>query len=137
AVPHLPAPIVAVLGGLAVAGLAGGIPVAVGVAIFRYHLFDIDRILSRTLAYAVVTVLLAGTFALVVLVPTTVIGSRAQTPQWLVAVATLAVAALFGPVRRRVQSVVDRRFNRARYDASHTIETFSARLREQIDLDTL
>jgi hypothetical protein len=84
-----------------------------------------------------VTAVLGGTFALVVLVPTGVVGRGGHTPDWVIAVATLAVAALFRPVRRRVQDVVDHRFNRRRYDAEHTIEVFAQRLREQIDIDAL
>jgi hypothetical protein len=114
-----------------------GIPAAIGVAILRYGLYDIDRIISRTLSYAAVTAVLGGTFALVVLVPTGIVGRGGHTPDWVIAVATLAVAALFRPVRRRVQDVVDHRFNRRRYDAEHTIEVFSQRLREQIDIDAL
>jgi hypothetical protein len=114
------------------------IPVTAGIAILRYRLYDIDRIISRTLAYAIVTALLGGLFALVVIFPTAVLGSGGtKTPGWLVALATLAVFGLFRPVLRRVRSVVDRRFNRSRYDAERTIDAFSARLREEIDLDTL
>ena len=114
------------------------IPVAAGIAILRYRLYDIDRVISRTLSYALVTVLLGGTFALVVLVPTAVIGVGGRgTPDWLVAVATLVIAALFRPVRRRVQNAVDHRFNRARYDAATTIDAFTTRLRDEIDIDTL
>jgi hypothetical protein len=112
------------------------LPVATAIAILRYRLYDIDRIISRTVSYALVTGLLAGTFALVVLVPTTVFGTG-RRPGWLIAAATLAVAALFRPVRQRVQTAIDLRFNRRRYDAEHTIETFTARLREQIDIDAL
>jgi hypothetical protein len=123
---------------IVLAGIAAGIPAAVGVAILRYRLFEIDRIISRTLAYAVVTALLGGTFSLVVLVPTTVLGSGGtKTPGWLVAMATLVVFGLFRPLLRRVRSVIDRRFNRSRYDAARTIEAFSARLRDEIDLATL
>jgi hypothetical protein len=112
-----------------------GIAVASAVAIQRYRLYDIDRIISRTLAYAILTALLGGTFALIVLVPTAAIG--ATTPGWLVAVATLAAFGLFRPLRRRVQDAVDHRFNRRRYDAEHTIDVFTARLREQVDIDAL
>jgi hypothetical protein len=113
------------------------VPIAVGIAILRYRLYDIDRIISRTLAYAVVTALLGGTFALLVLVPTTLLGSGTKTPGWLVALGTLVVFGLFRPVLRRVRSVVDRRFNRSRYDATRTIQAFSSRLREEIDIDAL
>lgn len=113
------------------------IPAAAALAITRHGLYDIDRIVSRTLAYAIVTGLLVGVFALVVLVPTAVVGAGGNTPDWVIAVATLAVAALFRPVRRRVQDVVDHRFNRKRYDAELTIDAFALRLREQIDIDAL
>jgi hypothetical protein len=114
------------------------IPLACGFAILRYRLYDIDRIISRTASYAVVSAILAGTFALAVLLPTTIVGSAAGgTPSWTIAVATLVVAVLFQPLRRRVQTTVDRRFNRARYDATRTIDAFSVRLRDEIDIDAL
>ena len=102
--------------------------------LLRYRLYDLDRIISRTLAYGLLTVLLVSAYAGVVL------GLGRLVPQdssLVVAGATLAVAAAFQPARRRVQQAVDRRFNRRRYDAAHTIQVFSGRLREQIDLDTL
>jgi hypothetical protein len=110
------------------------IPAAVGVAILKYRLYDIDRIISRTLAYAIVTVLLACVYAGPVLLSTQVL--RLRTPV-AVAVATLAAAALFNPLRRRVQRVVDRRFNRARYDADLTVAAFAARLKDSVDLDAV
>jgi hypothetical protein len=113
-----------------------GVPVAAGVAILRYNLYDIDRIISRTLAYAIVTAVLAGTFALLVLLPPVLLGGD-SAPDYVIAVATLVVAALFRPVRRRVQDAVDHRFNRRRYDAERTIDAFTARLREQVDIDSL
>lgn len=120
---------------VALSVMATGFPVAIGVSVLRYRLYDIDRIISRTVAYTIVTALLGGTFALIVLLPTQLVG--ADTPDYVIAAATLVVAALFGPVRRRVQNAVDRRFNRARYDASRTIEAFATRLREQVDIDAL
>ena len=115
-----------------------GIPVAVGVAILRYRLYDIDRLISRALVYASLTVILGLGYGGLVLVLGQLFGRVGErTPSWAVAGATLAVAALFQPARRRVQAVVDRRFNRRRYDAAKTIQAFSTRLRDQIDLDTL
>jgi hypothetical protein len=114
------------------------LPIAAGVAILRYRLYEIDRLLNRTLVYGLVTVLLAGVYAGLVLVLGQLSGGVADgTPSWVVAGATLTVAALFQPARRPVQRLVDRRFNRARYDAARTVEGFSARLRDQVDLDTL
>jgi hypothetical protein len=110
------------------------LPVAVGAAILRYRLYDLDRILSRTLAYGLLTLLLGGGYAVVVLG----LGQFLERESPLVvAAATLAVAAVFQPARRRVQAVVDRRFNRRRHDAARIIEGFGARLRHQVDLDTL
>jgi hypothetical protein len=114
------------------------LPVATGAAILRYRLYDLDQIITRTLAYGLLTVLLGLGYGGLVLVGGQVFGGVAgEPPSWAVAAATLAVAAGFQPARRRVQDLVDRRFNRRRYDAARTIETFSARLRQQVDLDTL
>jgi hypothetical protein len=114
------------------------LPVAVGIAILRYRLYDIDRLINRTLVYGLLTVLLAGVYASAVLVLGQLFGGlRAEPPSWVVAGATLVVATLFQPARRRIQLAVDRRFNRRRYDAAKTIQAFSARLREELDLDTL
>jgi hypothetical protein len=110
------------------------LPLATGAAILRYRLYDLDRIVSRTLAYGLLTLLLGGGYAVVVLGLGQFLG---QESSLVVAGATLAVAALFQPARRRVQRAVDRRFNRRRYDAARTIAAFSARLRDEIDLDTL
>ncbi len=111
-----------------------GLPVAIGAAILRYRLYDLDRVISRTLAYGLLTVLLGGGYAGVVLGLGRLLGRQSSL---VVAGATLAVAVVFHPARRRIQQVVDRRFNRRRYDAAHTIEAFAARLRQQIDLDAL
>ena len=110
------------------------LPLATGAAILRYRLYDIDRIVSRTLAYALLTVLLGGGYAAVVLGLGQLLGRDSSL---VVAGATLAVAAVFQPARRRVQAAVDRRFNRRRHDAAQTIAGFSARLRDQVELDTL
>jgi hypothetical protein len=110
------------------------LPLATGAAILRYRLYDLDRIISRTLAWGLLTLLLGLGYAAVVL------GLGRLLPQdtsLAVAAATLAVAAAFTPARRRLQQATDRRFNRRRYDAANTIAGFSARLREEIDLDTL
>ena len=110
------------------------LPVCVGVAVLRYRLYDIDRILSRTLAYAIVTGLLIGVYAGLVLLATRVLSFHTPVA---VAASTLAAAALFSPLRRRVQRRVDRRFNRARYDADQMVTAFAGRLKETVDLDSV
>jgi hypothetical protein len=110
------------------------LPPAIGAAILRYRLYDLDRILSRTLAYGLLTVVLAGGYAAVVLGLGELLGRDSSL---VVAAATLAVAALFQPARRRIQQAVDRRFNRRRHDAARIIAAFGARLRDQVDLDSL
>jgi len=110
------------------------LPFSMGVAVFKYRLLDIDRILSRTLSYAIVTGLLVGVYAGLVLLATRVLEVHGTVA---VAAATLAAAALFAPVRRRVQRIVDHRFNRARYDADRTVAAFAARLQDAVDLGTV
>jgi len=110
------------------------LPLGIGVGILKYRLYEIDRIISRTLACAIVTGLLIGVYAGLVLLATRVLA--VHTPI-AVAAATLAAAALFTPVRGRVQRVVDRRFNRARYDADRTLTAFRGRLNEPLDLDSV
>jgi hypothetical protein len=110
------------------------LPLATGAAILRYRLYDLDRIISRTVAYGLLTVLLGGGYAAVVLGLGRLLGSDSSL---VVAAATRAAAALFQPARRRIQAVVDRRFNRRRHDATRIIEAFGARLRNQVDLDAL
>jgi hypothetical protein len=127
---HSPA-LLAVLDILAWCGLAA-LPVSIGVGILKYRLYDIDRIVSRTLAYTVVTGLLVGVYAGLVLLATRVLPFSGSVA---VAGSTLAAAALFNPLRRRVQRAVDRRFNRARYNADQMIAAFAARLQDATDLD--
>jgi hypothetical protein len=118
--------------------LISTIPTAIGVAVLKYRLYDIDRLINRTAVYGLLTALLGATYAGVVLGLGQLFGGIGTAPpSWAVAGATLAVAALFQPARRRIQQAVDRRFNRRRYNAARTIEAFSARLRDEIDLDTL
>jgi hypothetical protein len=119
------------------AGIAIGfsaLPVAISIGILKYRLYDIDRIISRTLAYAIVTGLLVGVYAGLVLLATRVLSFHTPVA---VAASTLAAAALFNPVRRRVQRLVDRRFNRARYDADQTVAAFAARLKDAVDLTSV
>jgi hypothetical protein len=125
------------LGLLLALPLMPSVPVAAGVAILRYRLYDIDRIINRTLVYGLLTAVLGLGYAAGSLVFILVVGVGSGPPSWLVAAATLAAEAGFRPVRRRIQAVVDRRFNRRRYHAARTIEAFSARLRDEVDLDTL
>jgi hypothetical protein len=123
---------------LAVLGLAwfgvAALPVSIGVGILRYRLYEIDRLISRTLAYAIITGLLVGVYAGLVLLTTQVFKFHSTVA---VAASTLVAAALFNPVRRRVQHAVDRRFNRARYDAERMVAAFAARLQEAVDPDSV
>jgi hypothetical protein len=124
--------------GQAVSSILGfglvAIPLAIGVGILKYRLYDIDRIISRTLAYAIVTGLLAGVYAGLVLLAESVLPRSSSAG---VAVATLIAAALFSPLRRRVQRVVDHQFNRARYDADQTVAAYAARLKDTVDLESV
>lgn len=119
------------------------IPASVTIAIARYRLFDIDRLISRTVGYAIVIGLLAALFALVTTLPGLLVGGfdsegeAASAPPLLVAASTLAVAVLFNPVRQRVLGWVDRRFNRSRYDAELVVEQFGERLRDETDLENI
>jgi hypothetical protein len=119
------------------AGIAIGfsaLPLAIGVGILRYRLYDIDRIVSRTVSYGIVTALLAGAYAGLVLLTTRELRFSSEVA---VAVSTLVAAAAFNPVRRRVQHLVDRRFNRARYDADLTVAEFAARLQDEVDFEAV
>jgi hypothetical protein len=127
--------------GVAVEALAfvaiASMPVAVAVAILRYRLYEIDRIVSRTLVYGSLTVILGAAYIGLVLAGQAVFSSFAGGSNLAIAISTLAVAALFLPVRSRIQRFVDRRFYRRRYDAQRTLEAFAARLREEVDLGAL
>jgi hypothetical protein len=126
--PHAPAVVQAF--GLIVGLFIAALPVGIGVGILKYRLYEIDRIISRTLAYAIVTGLLVGLYAGLVLLATQVL---TVTSPVAVAGSTLAAVALFSPLRRHVQQLVDRRFNRARYDADRTVAAFAARLQDAVD----
>ncbi len=116
--------------------LVMGIPVSIAMAVLRYRLYDVDRIISRSVAYALLTSLLVGGYFLSVLVLQSILPLPEKSPL-IVAVSTLLVVAAFGPLRARIQRIVDRRFNRSRYDAALTIESFGRRLREEVDLEAL
>jgi hypothetical protein len=118
----------------AISAWVAGLPLAIGAAVLRYRLYDLDRIISRTVAYGLLTLLLGGGYAAVALGLGQLLGRDSSL---VVAAATLAVAAVFQPARHRIQQAVDRRFNRRRHNAAETIQAFSDRLRDQVDLDTL
>jgi hypothetical protein len=124
---------VKVLSGVALLGLAG-LPVSIGVGILKYRLYEIDRFVSRTLSYAIVSGVVVGVYVGLITLVTRVLGFSSPVA---VAASTLAAVALFNPLRHRVQRVVDRRFNRARYDAEATVAAFTARLRDAVDLETV
>jgi hypothetical protein len=110
------------------------LPLSIGVGILTYRLYDIDRLISRTLSYLIITGLLVGVFIGIVVLATDVLPFSSPVA---VAASTLAAAALFNPLRLRVQRLVDRRFNRARYDAEAIVAAFTLRLRDAVDLDTV
>jgi hypothetical protein len=113
------------------------IPISAGIAILRYHLYDIDRIVSRTISYASITAVLAAVYSIVTLLLQDPLRAVTGGNALAVAASTLVVAALFQPLRARLHAAVDRRFNRARYDANATAAIFAARLRDEVDLPTL
>jgi hypothetical protein len=125
------------LSNLLVTSSLAAIPVTIGIAVLKYRLYDIDRIINRTLLYSAVTAFLAAVYYGVVVFLQGVAGDRFADSSFAVAGSTLAVAALFRPARTRLQDVIDRRFNRRRYDVQQTVEGFGARLRDEIDLRTL
>jgi hypothetical protein len=112
-------------------------PIAIGLAVLRYRLYEIDRLISRSISYGVITLVLASVFVVVVLAAQAVLGPLTGSSTIAVAGSTLLVAALFQPNRRRVQRLVDRRFNRTRYDAERTVAAFAGRLRDEVDLEAL
>jgi hypothetical protein len=121
--------------GLVVFGFAGAlVPVAIGIAILRHGLYDIDRLISRTVGYAAITAVLAGVFGVAALFLGVILSTVAEGQTIAVAASTLLVAALFGPLRRRAQAIVDRRFDRSRYDAALTVQGMTVRLRDDVDL---
>ena len=110
------------------------LPICMGVAVLKYRLYDINRVISRVVSYTLITALLGGVYAGLILLATRVLPAKSSVA---VAVATLVIAALFNPLRKRVQHAVDRRFNRSRYDAEAIVTAFSGRLRQTIDLDAI
>ena len=113
------------------------LPIAIGIAILRYRLYEIDRIVSRTLSYALVTALLAAAFVGTNLALQAAVADMTDGSTLTVAVSTLVVAALFQPIRRRVQAPIDRRFNRAHLDAERVVGSFAQRTRDEVDLARL
>jgi hypothetical protein len=117
-----------------------GVPVAIGIAILRYRLYDIDLLINRTLVYGSLTAILAGVYFGSVTVTQalfSILTDQQELPQLIVVTSTLLIAALFNPLRRRIQTFIDRRFYRSKYDATKMLETFSAKLRDETDLEAL
>ena len=113
------------------------IPLAIGIAVVRYRLYEIDRLISRGISYGMVTVVLLGTYVVIVLVLQGPLGAWFGTQTVTVAISTLVVAGLFQPVRSRIQRAVDRQFDRARFDTERTAAAFSDRLRDEVDIDAV
>jgi hypothetical protein len=125
---------------VAVAGLTIGVPAAIGVAMLRYHLYDIDVVINRTLVYGSLTALLVLVYFGGVTATQAIFQrytGQEEMPQLFIVVSTLIIAALFTPLRRRIQAFVDRRFYRRKYDAAKTVEAFGSRLRDETDLGRL
>ncbi|MDQ3963818.1 MAG: hypothetical protein M3277_07910 [Actinomycetota bacterium] len=114
-----------------------GVPISIGVAILRYRLYEIDLIINRTLVYAVLTAVLLGSYLLIVVALSRILDPVTRDSDIAVAASTLAVAALFRPLRARIQAFIDRRFYRAKYDAERALEGFGARLRDEIEVDVV
>jgi hypothetical protein len=117
-----------------------GVPVAIGFAILKYRLYDIDQIINRTLVYGSLTVMLALVYFGGVATTQAIfrgLTAQEEQPQLAIVISTLVIAALFNPLRRRIQAFIDRRFYRGKYDAAKTLEAFSAKLRDETDLDAL
>jgi hypothetical protein len=117
-----------------------GLYVAVGIAILRYRLYDIDILINRTLVYGTLTAALIALYVSGVATTQTIfraLTGQEQQPQLAIVVSTLVIAALFNPLRRRIQAFIDRRFYRRKYDAAKTLEAFSAKLRDETDLEAL
>jgi hypothetical protein len=132
-----PGLIVANVAGLVAAGGFVLLPVAIGIAVLRYRLFEIDRLISRTISWAAVTLILGGLFVALILALQALLVPVTGSNELTVAGSTLLVFALFQPLRRRVQRLVDQRFNRSRYDAERTVAAFAERLRDEVDLEQL
>ena len=134
----MPEPVVGLVGALTFGWVVIGLPVAIGIAVLRYRLYDIDLVINRTLVYGSLTVALALVyFGSVVGLQRLLSPVVGDSNQFAVVASTLLIAALFGPLRRKVQSFIDRRFYRRKYDARRTLEDFSAKLRDETDLEKL